>query len=304
MYSFTLEADVDRLQALCDRQLNLGGPVEYRPLGPFVFFVAATMSPIAPASPAAWTDEKDFGFWVPLVAGRRGPGGAFHAERPVFYIPYLWVDSALAAQAGREVFGYPKAVGRLANPSSPDDAAEFSIDALVVPEPGPPGAPGARWQWRRLVTASRRGAGVLGSLVGELGSIAELGRAAAAAIGDRLGGGALPAPSLALLASLARDALALDVPMVFLKQFRDAADGTAACYQAIVEAPNRMTRDPVEAGFLHGDWELAIEQFPTVRLIDRLGLRVREDGKLAALLHIWVKFGFTAEPGQVIWRAV
>jgi hypothetical protein len=31
---------------------------------------------------------------------------------------------------------------------------------------------------------------------------------------------------------------------------------------------------------------------------------VREDGKLAALLHIWVKFGFTAEPGQVIWRAV
>jgi hypothetical protein len=41
-----------------------------------------------------------------------------------------------------------------------------------------------------------------------------------------------------------------------------------------------------------------------VRLIDRLGLRVRDDGKLVALLHIWVKFGFTAEPGQVIWRAV
>ena len=92
--------------------------------------------------------------------------------------------------------------------------------------------------------------------------------------------------------------------MVFLKQFRDAADGAAACYQAIVEAPNRMTRDPVEAGFLRGDWELAIEQFPTVRLIDRLGLRVQGDGKLSALLHIWVKFGFTAEPGRVIWRAV
>jgi hypothetical protein len=303
MYSFTLEADVGRLQALCDRQLNLGGPVEYRPLGPFVFFVAATMSPISPASPAAWTDEKDFGFWVPLIAGRRGADGAFHAERPVFYIPYLWVDSDLAARAGREVFGYPKAVGRLANPSSPDAAAEFSIDALVVPEPGPPGAPGARWQWRRLVTAARRDAGTWGSRVGELGSIAELGRAVVSAIAQRIGDHALPAPSVALLASLARDALALDVPMVFLKQFRDAADATAACYQAIVEAPNRMTHDPVEAGFLPGDWELAIEQFPTVRLIDRLGLRTR-DGKLPALLHIWVKFGFTAEPGQVIWRAV
>jgi uncharacterized protein with NAD-binding domain and iron-sulfur cluster len=304
MYSFTLEADVGRLQALCDQQLNLGGPVEYRPLGPFVFFVAATMSPIAPARPAGWTDEKDFGFWVPLVAGRRGADGAFHAERPVFFIPYLWVDSYLAAQAGREVFGYPKAVGRLANPSSPDDAAELSIDAMVVPELGPPGAPGSRWQWRRLVTASRRGAGPWGSLAGELGSIAELGRAVASAIVDRVGGHALPAPSLALLASLGRDAIALDVPMVFLKQFRDAADGAAACYQAIVEAPNRMTRDPVEAGFLHGEWELAIEQFPTVRLIDRLGLRVQGEGKLPALLHFWVKFGFTAEPGQVIWRAV
>jgi uncharacterized protein with NAD-binding domain and iron-sulfur cluster len=304
MYSFTLEADVARLQAICDHELNLGGPVEYRPLGPFVFFVAATMSPIWPASPAAWTDEKDFGFWLPLVAGRRGADGAFHAERPVFYIPYLWVDSQLAAQAGREVFGYPKAVGRLANPSSPDDAAEFSIDALVVPALGPPGEPGSRWQWRRLVTASRRDAGRWGTLVGELGSIVELGRAVTSAITDRLGSHALPAPSLALLASLGRDALALDVPMVFLKQFRDAADPTAACYQAIVEAPNRMTRDPVSAGFLHGEWELAIEQFPIVRLIDRLGLRVQGDGKLTALLHIWVKFGFTAEPGQVIWRAV
>jgi hypothetical protein len=136
-----------------------------------------------------------------------------------------------------------------------------------------------------------------------VGSIAELGRAVVAAIAHRIGDHALPAPSLALLRSLGRDALALDVPMVFLKQFRDAADGAAACYQAIIEAPNRMTRDPVEAGFLHGDWELAIEQFPTVRLIDRLGLRAR-DGKLPALLHIWVKFGFTAEPGRVIWRAV
>jgi hypothetical protein len=41
-----------------------------------------------------------------------------------------------------------------------------------------------------------------------------------------------------------------------------------------------------------------------VRPIDRLGLRVRDDGKLQAMLHIWIKFGFTAEPGQVIWRAV
>ena len=304
MYSFAVEADLDRLQAICDQQLNLGGLVRYRPLGPFAFFVAAVMGPIAPVSPQGWTDEKDFGFWIPVVAGT-GEGDEFHALRPAFFIPYLWVDEYLAAQAGREVFGYPKGVGRLVNPSAPEHAAEFSIDALVVPEAGPPGAPTARWQWRRLLTAARRGGGRWGELAGELQSIGALGRAVLAAIARELGGDALPAPSLAVLRSLVRSTLALEVPMVFLKQFRDVADGNMACYQAVIESPNRMTHDPIQAGILHGDWDLAIEQFATVRLIDRLGLRVRPgDGKVPVAFHFWVKFSFTAEPGQVIWRAV
>jgi hypothetical protein len=304
MYSFTLEADAARLQALIDQQLNLGGPVIYRALGPFAFFVAAIMGPISPVSPRAWTDEKDFGFWIPVVAGRAGSGGEFHAERTAFFIPYLWVDPHVAAQAGREVFGYPKGLGRLAHPAdaSADDPAEFSIDALVVPQFGPPGAPAARWQWRRLVTARRRGGGRWDGFTRQLDSLADLGRAVVGSIAG-FGGGGLPAPTLALLGSLGRDALALEVPMVFLKQFRDAADGTRACYQAIIESPNRMTRDPVEVGLLHGDWELAIAQFASVRLIDRLGLRAR-GGVVSAALHFWVKFGFIAEPGREVWRAV
>jgi len=304
MYSFALEADVARLQALCDQQLNLGGPVVYRPLGPFVFFVAATMGPMSPASPAAWLDEKDFGFWVPVVAGRRDVAGEFHAERTAFFLPYVWVNEHLAAQAGREVFGYPKAIGRLHNPS-PGDPAEFSVDALVVPELGPPGAGASRWQWQRLVTASRRGGQPWATPGGGLGSIAELGATVAAALIREIGDHALPAPTWALLRSLGRDVLGLEVPMVFLKQFRDAADGRIACYQAIVEAPNRMTHDPVEAGVLHGDWELSIAQFADVRIADRLGLGPRAaDGTLRAILHFWVRFGFTAEPGRVVWRAV
>ncbi|HEY0479156.1 MAG TPA: NAD(P)-binding protein [Kofleriaceae bacterium] len=304
MYSFALEADTARLQAICDQQLDLGGPVVYRPLGPFVFFVAATMGPMSPASPAAWLDEQDFGFWIPVAAGRRDAAGAFHAERPAFFLPYVWVNEHLAAQAGREVFGYPKAVGRLHSPA-PGDPPEISIDALVVPRFGPPGDAEARWQWQRLVTASRRGGEPWTTPTGGLGSIAELGATVVAALVRGLGDGALPAPTWALLRSLGRDAVALEVPMVFLKQFRDAGDGRMACYQAIVEAPNRMTRDPVEAGVLHGDWELSIAQFADVRLIDRLGLRVRAtDGTLAPLLQFWVRFGFTAEPGRVVWRSV
>ena len=303
MYSFLLEADAARLQTLCDQQLNLGGPVIYRPLGPFVFFVAATMGPMWPASPAAWLDEKDFGFWIPVLAGRRDAGGQFRAERPAFFLPYVWVNEYLAAQAGREVFGYAKAVGRLGDPR-PGDPAAFSIDALVVPEPGPPGRAGSRWQWQRLVTASRRGGEPWHAPAGGLGSIAELGGAVVAAIAREIGDHALPAPTWDLVRSFARDARALEVPMVFLKQFRDAADGRMACYQAIVESANRMTRDPVEAGVLHGDWELAIAEFADTRLIERLGLRARPGGVVPSAFHFWVRFGFSAEPGRVVWRAV
>jgi hypothetical protein len=90
--------------------------------------------------------------------------------------------------------------------------------------------------------------------------------------------------------------------MVYLKQFRDVADGTNACYQAIVESPNRMTAFH-GAGFLPGDWELAIEQFASVSMIDKLGLKCTSPGTVTAF-HFWVQMAFTAAPGEVIHRIV
>jgi hypothetical protein len=301
MYNFVVEADMDRLQAICDQQLNLG-PTTYRPLGPFLCFVAATMGPMAPASPAAWLNEKDFGFWIPVVAGRQDSSG-FHALRPAFFIPYLWVDDYLPQQAGREVFGYPKGVGKLINPSSPSDPAAFSIDALVVPEYGAPGSPGAEWQWKRLLTASRRGGDPWGNLIREFESIADLGGAVIAAMLKAFKDHTFPEPTLALLYNLFEDLIHLDVPMVYLKQFRDIVDGKNACYQAIVESPNQMTAFN-GAGFLPGDWELAIEQFASVKMLDHLGLKTTAPGIVTAAFHFWVQMAFTAAPGEVIYRAV
>jgi uncharacterized protein with NAD-binding domain and iron-sulfur cluster len=303
MYNFVMEADLDRLQAICDHQLNIGGPITYRPLGPFLSFVCATMGPMAPTEPRAWLDEKDFGFWIPVVAGRQDSGG-FHAIRPAFFIPYLWVDDYLPQQAGREVFGYPKGVGKLVNPSSPSDPAQFTIDALVVPEYGPPGLPASQWQWKRLLTAARRGGDPWGNLVREFESVAALGEAVLASLVKELAHHTFPEPTLALLKNLFIDAVELDVPMVYLKQFRDIADGRQACYQAIVESPNRMIPGPIKAGFLPGDWELAIQQFASVRMLDTLGLKQTSPGVATAAFHFWVQFAFSAEPGKVIYRSI
>lgn len=302
MYNFVLQADYAKLAAIVDRQLNLGGPTTYKPLGPFLSFVAAPIAQIAATEPRAWKDEKDFGFWIPVLAGRQ-LGDVFFAERPAFFIPYLWVDSYLPMQSGREVFGYEKGVGRLVNPASPDDAAEFSIDALVVPEYGAPGAQSSMWQWKRLVTAAPRGGGKWGNLVREFEAIASFGEAVIQHFVTSFHDHQFTLPTLELLRALFQDAMHLDMPMVFLKQFRDVADGTRACYQAIVESPNRMTPGPFHAGFLHGDWELAIEQFASVRLIDQLGLHV-VDGKVPSAFHFWAQFAFTAETGRVVWRGI
>ncbi len=299
MYNFVLEASLDRLQRICDQQLNLGGPVTYRPLGPFLSYVCATMGPMAPVEPRAWLNEKDFGFWIPVIAGRQDASG-FHAERPAFFIPYLWVDDYLPQQAGREVFGYPKGVGRLVNPTSPSDPAAFTLDALVVPEFGPPGAPASQYQWQRLVTAARRDGSPWGNLIREFESIGSLGLAMISAMLKEFKDHTFPEPTLQLLYTLFKDAIHLDVPMVYLKQFRDIADGKQACYQAIVESPNQMTAFN-GAGFLHGDWELAISQFASCRLIDELGLKLT-DSKVISAFHFYVEMAFTAQPGTVIYR--
>jgi uncharacterized protein with NAD-binding domain and iron-sulfur cluster len=86
MYNMVLQADMGCLQKILDQQLNLGGPTVYRPLGPFLSFVCATMGPMAPLEPKAWLDEKDFGFWIPVVAGRM-KGSEFEARRPAVFIP-------------------------------------------------------------------------------------------------------------------------------------------------------------------------------------------------------------------------
>ena len=303
MYNFVVEADYAKLQAILDQQLNLGGPTIYKPLGPFVTFVAAPITQIAATEPQAWMPEKDFGFWMPVLAGRQ-VGDAFLVDRPAFFIPYLWVDSYLPQQSGREVFGYEKGVGKLVNPTSPDDAAVFSIDAFVAPEFGAPGLAQTEWQWKRLVTAARRGGGTLGNLVREIETVVALGEAVIERVVKAFEHHRFDLPTLELLRNLLRDAVQLDIPMVYLKQFRDVADGRRACYQAIVESPNRMVAsEGFTAGFLDGFWELAIEQFASVSMIDRLGLRV-VDNMIPAAFQFWAKFSFTAEPGRVMWRAV
>ncbi|WP_438001041.1 NAD(P)-binding protein [Sorangium sp. So ce185] len=295
-YVFLLDASHERLTALCDRYLNLGGDTVYKPLGPFVILYCATVDNHPEVDRIGWCREKDFGFWVPLLAGTV-TRGRFHPDRVVTYTPYIWVDNGAALIAGREVFGFAKQLARLEMPdrAGPD---RFSVDALVLPRY----SPDAPMAVRRVLEIERRDTG---RQEGRRGGRPVL--EPAAALGRALGAAAHGMLDLAPFAlnygqTLRREGMR----MVFLKQMPDATDGQRACYQAIIEA-----QLPVLSGFsggpLDGDRLVRIRRYDSLRIVENLGLdpgaERAEEATLRPRLQGFAKFQSRIEPGVEVWRA-
>ncbi|MGZ3451350.1 MAG: NAD(P)-binding protein [Polyangiales bacterium] len=297
---FLLDADLAHLRAICDRQLNLpGSPVRYEPLGPFCVLYCSHVDNYPQKNPIGWVPEKDFGIWMPVVAGR-GVGPLFVAERVVTYTPYIWVDNGVALIGGRTVFGFAKQLGSMRLPEEPGENAEYSLDTLVVPKYGQ----NSRAEQKRVLTVRRRDQGVLGELTDAWRSgenvIDAFGEALEAA---RTGGAHLPVPSWSFVRQMLDDVAHAGMRMVFLKQFPDAVDGSRACYQAIVESDLPIVGS-VKGGYLAGNWEAEIRRYDSHRIVETLGLRPRtNDGEIAvvpSLVHGWAKFDAMVNPGTIV----
>jgi hypothetical protein len=300
LYLFLLDADWDRLRALVDRYLNLGGPTVYRPLLPMVMLYCSYARSRPLSDPIGWCPEKDFGFWVPVAAGRLD-NGVFVAERALVFTPYLWVDSGVAMVGGREVYGFPKQLGTLTMPAAPSDPATFTIDTLVIPREGPD----AECTERRILEVARLDADGWE----ELRTLWQSGAHLLGAFGEILarfatGRGELPVLDPAFLLGLIGQ-IGRQLPMVFLKQFPDIVDGTRAAYQAIVEAPVKIVSG-VEGGWLPGEYGVTLHRFDSHRVVENLGLRPADtDGdaaRMKSLVHGWVKFDARVDAGSVIWQ--
>jgi hypothetical protein len=75
---------------------------------------------------------------------------------------------------------------------------------------------------------------------------------------------------LSLGSGLVVDMLTGRVGQVFLKQFRDAADGTRACYRSVVEAPCQIQQ--VRSRVSPADWSVQIHPLDSHPLGAELGL--------------------------------
>lgn len=298
---FLLDARYESLRAICDEQLNLpGSPVTYRPLGPFCVLYCSTVDNYPLQKPLGWVPEKDFGIWMPVVAGR-GRGHTFVPERIATYTPYIWVDNGVALIGGRTVFGFSKQLGAMSLPKT-GERGEFTLDTMVIEA----FEPTAMARDERLITIKRRDHGVLG----DLRDAWRTGENLIDAFGSKLdlvlaGGPELPVPTWDFAKQLITK-LGSGMRMVFLKQFPDAVDGTRACYQSIVEADLPIVT-PVQGGRLDGDWEAEIHRYDSHRLVERLGLSpTRTTGNVAtveSLVQGWARFDAVVEKGTIVYEA-
>jgi len=298
MYCWMLDASWSALNQLCDLVFN-GRPSgwEYRPLLPACALVCADMARGQSRDPAdhakGGMPERDLGFWVPLVRGKR-VGGRFEMAELVWYHPYLFIDNEAAFVVGRETYGFRKYIGECAMPTSASDRSTFAVKTLFIEKFSPSATGTVDWLWELTADGAR------GELKAEMSSLAHLIEEAVKGLRERFARSneGFPVPTWELIENLVRDLVRGEVPMVFLRQIRDIARADLAAYQAIVEAPCKMTAWH-GAGFVRPH-QLSIKTVDSHPIVKQLGLRAPS---FATGIGWWIGLDFAMENGTTIWEA-
>lgn len=295
LQGWLLPADLGAQQAMVDRYLNAPMASEsgfsYRAVLPAVLFaiapIAATRSLTEPDASYGYTPETDVAFWS-LVARGHEEGGRFVLDRLLWFLPYVFVDVPMTMATGREVYGYPKELAYLTWPDGDDDPLVLRAETMVLPVYSPE----TKLVRAPILEVRRTSAepGLLERLGAAFGSLA----GALAHLGVRA--------DLQILEALEHSLVKLEIPMVFLKQFRDVVDPRAACYQAIIESPARVASLPIGWPTLH-EVAITIHDYASHPIATELGLGTPSGGSLTVTVPVGVEvhFDFVVELGQQMW---
>ena len=289
MHSFCVGADRAKVQALLDKTFAApsGGAVAYEAIGDKVFLSFAEISKLYAVDGV----EKDHGVSSEIdvtiwVMARRLHDGLIALR----WIPvYLFVDNGPAMASGREVWGFPKQLGRFDfSPSAANRGAAriFHVDGFVLS----PFAATSETRWAPMIEV-RPTASVKDSPQG--GAIETLEAFAEKALARLTDGFA------SIFGKLQTALGSGAMTMAFLKQFPDAANPMTACYQGIIEAEARVT-SLRGAGLTDDSYRLRITSFDSQPFLAELGIAPdwQEVGQ-----GVWVDFDFELDLGAEVWRA-
>ncbi|MEA2331307.1 MAG: hypothetical protein QOH58_1445 [Thermoleophilaceae bacterium] len=287
-----LGGDGVKIAKLVDTMFNVpaGRGVDYRAVGSQVMLLIGDFARVTSLTPPfdRWgaVRETQASFWIPVLAGRKVEG-FFVAERLLLAVPYVLVDNPMSYLGGRETFGYAKTMGRFDPPSGrgPQIALQAFGGNFGRNE-------GAAWHPFLEVNAGAQTraapgepvSGPLALLRHLIGDIPSLSDAGEVVLGD-----------VQLTAGLLADMIEGRVGQVFLKQFRDATDGTRACYQAVVEAPVQIQN--VQTAASQWDWSVRVHPLDSHPIGDELGI-----GDQPAELAFDIDIDFVVERGREVGR--
>jgi uncharacterized protein with NAD-binding domain and iron-sulfur cluster len=262
---FVLTADDAKVAALVDRMLNVpAGPrVHYRALGSRVLLLVGGFDHVSSTVPPfdSWGAVREVmaTFWIPVVAGRK-VRDAFVAERVGLTTPYVLVDNPMSYAGGRETYGYAKTMAQFEPADGLGDHTSIRIFGGNFGHDE-----GAGWRPFLEVTAGPGPDEPLGELREPAEIVAHLAGDVVADEADApiVGG-------VRLARSVVDDMLAARVRQVFLKQFRESADGTRGCYQSVVEAPINVKRTVLRPS--QRDWQITIHHLDSHPIGAELGV--------------------------------
>jgi hypothetical protein len=295
IYSFILEGDKDKLQKTLDIRLNgtfANSGLRYKPLGSDVFFTFSVTanghSNNAVSEKEGYILEDEIAFWMPIVEEKR-IAGKWVANRLALFIPFIFVNNPFALVAGREVYGFPKTIGSFSIPASVHYADAFTVDTMSFAK----FSPNAPLINNRLLKVSRPPITVGDSFSTEWTSDKDvtkvlyknLKKGLKTSLLKGLDGGGKS--YWLLIKNLIKDIKNLEMPAVFLKQFRSAQDDDKAVYQALIDSGFKVNGFH-GGGLLHGDYTLSLTDNDSFPLHDTLGLTDGQKVKLA----FWVNVDF------------
>ncbi len=291
-----LEGDGRRISGLIRRTLSdpAGNGVDYRAVGSKVLLLVGGFDRVSSLAPPfdQWGTVREIqaSFWVPVLAGR-DLGPVFRAERFCLAVPYIFVDNPMSYLGGHEAYGYAKTMGRF----GPEDALGplTTLDTF-----GGQFSTESRASWTRFMEISASAPEEPAGRPPGFGAreLLEL------ALGTNLLAnteGELVLPGLKLTATLVEDLLEGRMRQVFLKQFRDAADGTRACYQSVVEAPIEVKRSVMRRS--GRDWDVSFTRLDSHPIEAEMGISDQRaqlvfDGELDMVVQTGVEIGRIAAP--------
>ena len=215
LQGFMFKSKRNLLQHVCDEMINAPthGAVKFRAISSHVFLTALYQPRVQSDDPVdrttGYVEEIDLAFWILVFGGRTDAMTSWSLR----WLPvWLFVDTGSAIAAGREVFGYPKHQASFSRSiSAPPRDAAVTVKTLSFVGSGPD-EKAQDWPLFSLEpigltrTSKSSGPTLFSQVTGAVREILEghtetLGRAS----------GILEKMSLPFV----------NMPMVFLKQFRD-----------------------------------------------------------------------------------